>query len=82
MRVGYPVAFPGMSVGLLGGSFDPAHEGHAHLTREALKRLGLDRVWWLVSPGNPLKPNPPAPLDERIARARVVMDEMCIRDRC
>lgn len=63
-----------MSVGLLGGSFDPAHEGHAHLTREALKRLALDRVWWLVSPGNPLKPNPPAPLADRIARARAVMD--------
>lgn len=74
MRVDFPKALPGMSVGLLGGSFDPAHDGHAHLTREALKRLALDRVWWLVSPGNPLKPNPPAPLSERIARARVVMD--------
>lgn len=63
-----------MTIGLLGGSFDPAHAGHVHLTREALKRLGLDRVWWLVSPGNPLKPNPPAPIAERIARARVVMD--------
>ncbi|MFO1174205.1 MAG: nicotinate-nucleotide adenylyltransferase [Paracoccaceae bacterium] len=73
MRVGYPTAAPGMKIGLLGGSFDPAHEGHAHLTREALKRLGLDRVWWLVSPGNPLKPNPPAPLAERMARARAVM---------
>jgi nicotinate-nucleotide adenylyltransferase len=62
-----------MAVGLLGGSFDPAHDGHAHLTREALKRLGLDRVWWLVSPGNPLKPNPPAPLAERMARARAVL---------
>ena len=44
-----------MRIGLLGGSFDPAHEGHAHITREALKRFGLDEVWWLVSPGNPLK---------------------------
>lgn len=74
MRQGYPIAVPGMRVGLLGGSFDPAHEGHAHLTREALKRLGLDRVWWLVSPGNPLKANPPAPLAVRMARARAVMD--------
>ena len=64
-----------MRIGLLGGSFDPAHEGHAHLTREALKRLQLDRVWWLVSPGNPLKPNPPAPMADRMARARVVMDD-------
>lgn len=74
MRTGLPIALPGMTVGLLGGSFDPAHDGHAHLTREALKRLGLDRVWWLVSPGNPLKPNPPAPLVVRMARARAVMD--------
>ena len=64
-----------MRIGLLGGSFDPAHDGHAHLTREALKRLGLDRVWWLISPGNPLKPNPPAPLPVRMARARAVMDD-------
>lgn len=62
-----------MRVGLLGGSFDPAHEGHAHITREALKRFGLDEVWWLVSPGNPLKTKGPAPLDERMERARHVM---------
>lgn len=62
-----------MRVGLLGGSFDPAHEGHAHLTRVALREFGLDRVIWLVSPGNPLKTRGPAPLDLRIARAREVM---------
>ena len=62
-----------MAVGLLGGSFDPAHEGHVHITEEALRRFGLDRIWWLVSPGNPLKPHGPAPLDERIARARRLM---------
>ena len=72
-RAGLPVAVPGMAVGLLGGSFDPAHEGHAHITREALKRFGLDRVWWLVSPGNPLKPNPPAPIGVRVARAQAVL---------
>jgi nicotinate-nucleotide adenylyltransferase len=44
-----------MRVGLLGGSFNPAHEGHAHVARTALVRLGLDRVVWLVSPQNPLK---------------------------
>jgi nicotinate-nucleotide adenylyltransferase len=43
-------------VGLLGGSFNPAHEGHLHLSRLALERLDLDRIWWLVSPQNPLKP--------------------------
>ena len=59
-----------MVVGLLGGSFDPAHEGHVHITREALRRIGLDLVWWLVSPGNPLKVRQPAPMAERMARAR------------
>ncbi len=44
-----------MRVGLLGGSFNPPHEGHALITRLALRRLALDRVWWLVTPGNPLK---------------------------
>ena len=44
-------------VGLLGGSFNPAHDGHVHLTREALRGLGLSQVWWLVSPQNPLKSN-------------------------
>ena len=68
-----PFAAPGQVIGLLGGSFDPAHAGHAHITREALKRFGLDRVWWLVSPGNPLKSYGPAPLARRMARAREVM---------
>lgn len=45
-----------MRVGLLGGSFNPAHAGHRHISLIALKRLRLDRVWWLVSPQNPLKP--------------------------
>lgn len=72
-RAGLPVAQPGQAVGLLGGSFDPAHAGHAHITREALKRFGLDRVWWLVSPGNPLKPEGPAPLAQRMAAARALM---------
>lgn len=63
-----------MAIGLLGGSFDPAHAGHAHLTREALKRFRLDLVWWLVSPGNPLKAEGPAPMADRLARAVVVID--------
>lgn len=73
MRQGFPIATRGQSIGLLGGSFDPAHAGHAHITREALRRFGLDRVWWLVSPGNPLKTRGPAPLASRIAQARRVM---------
>jgi nicotinate-nucleotide adenylyltransferase len=44
-----------MRIGLLGGSFNPAHEGHLHIATMALKRLRLDQVWLLVSPGNPLK---------------------------
>lgn len=72
-KTGLPVARAGMAVGLLGGSFDPPHRGHVHITREALKRFGLDRVWWLVSPGNPLKRQGPAPLARRIEAARRLM---------
>jgi len=75
MRAGFPIATNGMVIGLLGGSFDPAHEGHVHITREAIKRMGLDRVWWLVSPGNPLKARQPAPMPQRLARARSVMPD-------
>ncbi|MEO9651901.1 MAG: nicotinate-nucleotide adenylyltransferase [Roseobacter sp.] len=73
MRQGFPIAQRGQVIGLLGGSFDPAHQGHVHITREALKRFGLDRVWWLVSPGNPLKSHGPAPLEARVVRARAMM---------
>lgn len=62
-----------LRVGLLGGSFNPAHAGHRYVSVEALRRLGLDQVWWLVSPQNPLKPVAGmAPLDERLAGAREV----------
>ena len=73
MLHGFPRAMPGQAVGLLGGSFDPAHAGHRHITLWALRTLGLDRVWWLVSPGNPLKVRGPAPMAERIAAAEEVM---------
>lgn len=73
MRHDVPFSAPGQRVGLLGGSFDPAHEGHAHITREALKRFGLDQVWWLVSPGNPLKERGPASLEKRLSAARKTM---------
>ena len=79
MREGFPPAREGMCIGLLGGSFDPAHEGHAHITREALKRFGLDEVWWLISPGNPLKSRGPAPLSERMERAGAVMAHPRVR---
>jgi nicotinate-nucleotide adenylyltransferase len=61
----------GMRVGLFGGSFNPAHDGHAHVAETALTRLGLDRVIWLVSPQNPLKdPKQSASLGDRMASAR------------
>lgn len=68
-----PVAKPGQIVGLLGGSFDPAHAGHVHITKAALRRFGLDRLWWLVSPSNPLKSQGPAPMEERLQAARALM---------
>ncbi len=60
-----------MRIGLLGGSFNPAHEAHREISLTALKRLGLDRVWWLVAPGNPLKdPSKLAGLESRVEAAR------------
>jgi nicotinate-nucleotide adenylyltransferase len=59
-----------MRIGLLGGSFNPAHEAHREISLTALKRLGLDQVWWLVTPGNPLKDASTLQgVDERIAAA-------------
>ena len=70
LRDGLPIT-AGMKVGLFGGSFNPAHDGHAHVAETALRRLGLDRVVWLVSPQNPLKDaRHSAPLAERMASAR------------
>ncbi len=60
---------PGQTVGLFGGSFDPAHDGHQHVADTARRRLGLDRILWLVSPGNPLKGRP-ADLKRRVDSAR------------
>lgn len=70
MRHELPFAAPGQVIGLFGGSFDPPHVGHVHVSLEALKRFQLDRVWWLVSPGNPLKSEGPASLPRRMAAAK------------
>jgi len=63
----------GPKIGLLGGSFNPAHDGHVHISRLALDRLGLDELWWLVSPQNPLKSeNEMAALKTRVEGAKSV----------
>jgi nicotinate-nucleotide adenylyltransferase len=68
-----PHAASGQAIGLLGGSFNPPHIAHRLISEAALKRLGLDKVWWVVSPGNPLKKRtPPAPLAERMRQCRAV----------
>jgi nicotinate-nucleotide adenylyltransferase len=62
-------------IGLLGGSFNPAHAGHRHVARAVRRALRLDEVWLLVSPGNPLKPRAGmAPLPARLASARAIAD--------
>ncbi|WP_438955422.1 nicotinate-nucleotide adenylyltransferase [Cognatiyoonia sp.] len=70
---GFPVAKKGQVVGLLGGSFDPPHAGHVHISKTALTRFELDQLWWLVSPGNPLKKRGPAPLKERMQACRAMV---------
>lgn len=71
---------PSRRVGLLGGSFNPAHEGHLHISREALKRLNLSEVWWLVSPKNPLKASSElAPYLKRLESARAIATDRRIR---
>ncbi len=68
-----PLHMPGMRIGLLGGSFNPPHAAHRAISLFALKRLQLDRVWWLVTPGNPLKDaSALRDLDARQAAARAV----------
>lgn len=70
-----PPHAPGMSIGLYGGSFNPPHAAHRMVARAALTRLGLDRLWLLVSPGNPLKDNAELPsVDARMAAAKALLD--------
>ncbi|MCB8836656.1 nicotinate-nucleotide adenylyltransferase [Aurantimonas sp. VKM B-3413] len=66
-----PHTEPGMAIGLFGGSFNPPHAGHLLVAETAFRRLGLDRVWWMVSPGNPLKDHGILrPIAERVAASR------------
>jgi len=74
-RVTLPLHAPGMRIGLFGGSFNPAHEAHRAVSLLAMKKLRLDRLWWLVTPGNPLKDTRELPaLEERIAQAATLAD--------
>jgi nicotinate-nucleotide adenylyltransferase len=71
LAVRTPPAAAGQRIGLLGGSFNPPHRAHVAISETVMKRLGLDAVWWIVTPGNPLKSHDDlAPLDERIAACR------------
>lgn len=72
-KPGAPTLWRGLRVGLLGGSFNPAHAGHLHMSLMAMKRLRLDQVWWLVSPQNPLKSlDEMAPMPVRLESARAM----------
>lgn len=71
-----PPFAPGMRIGLFGGTFDPPHAAHVHASETALRRLDLDRVWWIVTPGNPLKSHAGlTPLPERIRQARALIHD-------
>ncbi len=75
--------YAGMRIGLLGGSFNPAHAAHREMSLHALKRLGLDEIWWLVSPQNPLKPEKNmAPFATRLKAARALArhPRICVTD--
>jgi nicotinate-nucleotide adenylyltransferase len=72
-RITLPPHGRGLRIGLLGGSFNPPHEAHRAISLFAMKRLGLDRVWWVVTPGNPLKDTRALPsLETRLAAAKVI----------
>ena len=71
IRVRTPLVLAGQRIGIMGGSFNPPHEGHAIVAETALKRLDLDQLWWVVTPGNPLKSNGALPSQsERMTAAR------------
>ena len=76
LKAKLPHAEPGQRIGLLGGSFNPPHAAHRLITEIAMQRLALDRVWWIVTPGNPLKSRSELlPLAERVGLARQLMTD-------
>lgn len=75
-----PHAEKGMTIGLFGGSFNPPHGGHLLLAEIALRRLNLDQLWWIVTPGNPLKDSRElAPLAERLAACETIAENLRIK---
>lgn len=75
-----PPTAPGMVVGLFGGSFNPPHAGHELVSEIALRRLNLDQLWWMVTPGNPLKDKRAlAPLAERLALCETLIHDPAIK---
>jgi nicotinate-nucleotide adenylyltransferase len=74
-----PLALPHQRIGLMGGTFNPPHEGHLTCARTALKRMRLDKLWWMVSPGNPLKSHGGLePLADRMAASRALAPDPAI----
>jgi nicotinate-nucleotide adenylyltransferase len=75
-----PLALPGQRIGLMGGTFNPPHEGHVVCAETALRRLKLDQLWWIVTPGNPLKsPSGLPSLESRMAASRVLAADPAIK---
>ena len=70
---GFPSVEPGLTIGLLGGSFDPPHEGHVHITKLALKIFNLSKIWWLVCPENPIKSVTPSDVNSRFLASKIIM---------
>ncbi len=76
LAVRTPLALPGQRIGIMGGSFNPPHPGHVAISETALRRLDLDRLWWVVTPGNPLKSKDGLPpLADRIAACRALLSD-------
>ncbi len=71
---GHPFVLPGLTIGLLGGSFDPPHEGHIHITKKAIKIFNLSKMWWLVSPRNPIKDKTPSDINNRLLASKQMME--------
>ena len=69
-NMGVPLVLKRQKIGLLGGSFDPAHKAHLHISKYALKYFDLDQVWWMLTPSNPLKKNSPSPINDRFNAAK------------